>query len=164
MIAATGRGICSLRFVQEGGVELLEERLRREWRNADVRRDQESTGALAAAVFAFPSDAPPVPLHLHVRGTNFQIKVWEALLRIPLGSAVCYEDIARYIGSPGASRAVGSAVAANPVPFLIPCHRVIRRTGDFGNYAEGPARKKAILGWEAVVSGRIAPKSAAARA
>ncbi len=86
---------------------------------------------------------------MFVPGTAFQIKVWEALLRIPLGKAVAYEDIARYIGLPRAARAVGNAVGANPVPFLIPCHRVIPKGGGFGNYGEGPLRKMAILGWEA---------------
>jgi AraC family transcriptional regulator of adaptative response/methylated-DNA-[protein]-cysteine methyltransferase len=154
MIAATERGICALHFMGEKDAAALVKELKSDWPKAEVRRDQEATGWLAAAVFSFPPERPPVPLHLHVKGTNFQIKVWEALLRIPPGSAVCYEDIARYIGSPGASRAVGSAVAANPVPYLIPCHRVIRSTGEFGNYSEGPARKKAILGWEAATGGR----------
>jgi AraC family transcriptional regulator of adaptative response/methylated-DNA-[protein]-cysteine methyltransferase len=95
------------------------------------------------------SEQRPVPLHIHVRGTNFQIKVWEALLRIPLGKAVTYEDIARYIGLSRAARAVGNAVGSNPIPFIIPCHRVLRKMGDFGHYGGGPARKKAILGWEA---------------
>ena len=79
-------------------------------------------------------------MHLYVRGTNFQIKVWEALLKIPLGRAVTYEDIARHIGLPRAARAVGNAVGQNPIPFLIPCHRVIRKMGEFGNYGEGYIR------------------------
>ena len=83
-----------------------------------------------------------------IKGTNFQIKVWEALLKIPMGNVVAYEEIAKFIGRPKAVRAVGSAVAKNPVSFLIPCHRVIRKYGDFGNYQGGSARKKAILAWE----------------
>ena len=90
----------------------------------------------------------PGPFHLHLHGTNFQLKVWEALLRIPAGNAVAYEDIAEYIGKPKAVRAVANAVANNPVAFLIPCHRVIRKVGEFGGYRSGTARKKAILGWE----------------
>jgi AraC family transcriptional regulator of adaptative response/methylated-DNA-[protein]-cysteine methyltransferase len=82
-------------------------------------------------------------------GTNFQIKVWEALLRIPPGSVVCYEDLARRLGKPSASRAVGSAVGRNPISFLIPCHRAIRKMGITGDYHWGAARKKAILAWEA---------------
>jgi AraC family transcriptional regulator of adaptative response/methylated-DNA-[protein]-cysteine methyltransferase len=86
---------------------------------------------------------------LYVRGSNFQVKVWEALLRIPSGSAVSYETIAARIAAPTATRAVASAIARNPVAFLIPCHRVIRKTGAFGEYRWGSARKKAMLGWEA---------------
>ncbi len=154
-LAVTERGICALRFVQEDEGEDDEKRLRRQWPRAELMRDQKATASLAARIFAFPSDSPPAPLHLYVRGTNFQIKVWEALLKIPLGAAVSYEDVARHIGMPGASRAVGSAVGANPIPFLIPCHRVIKKMGDFGNYGEGPQRKKAILGWEAALKERF---------
>jgi AraC family transcriptional regulator of adaptative response/methylated-DNA-[protein]-cysteine methyltransferase len=88
-------------------------------------------------------------LAVFVQGTNFQVKVWEALVRIPPGCAVTYENIAVGVGSPRAVRAVGSAVARNPVGFLIPCHRVLRKTGAFGDYHWGAARKKAILAWEA---------------
>jgi AraC family transcriptional regulator of adaptative response/methylated-DNA-[protein]-cysteine methyltransferase len=88
------------------------------------------------------------PLSLYLRGTNFQIKVWEALLRIPPGSVVAYEDIAHFIGRPTAARVVSNAVAHNPIPFLIPCHRVIRKAGNFGGYRYGSTRKKAMLGWE----------------
>ncbi|MGH6718363.1 MAG: methylated-DNA--[protein]-cysteine S-methyltransferase, partial [Alphaproteobacteria bacterium] len=85
---------------------------------------------------------------VHLRGTNFQIKVWEALLRIPAGTAVAYGDVATAIGRPGAARAVAAAVAANPVAYLVPCHRVIRSTGPFHGYAWGAERKRAILAWE----------------
>jgi AraC family transcriptional regulator of adaptative response/methylated-DNA-[protein]-cysteine methyltransferase len=102
-------------------------------------------------VFPFATNPVPAPLHLYVRGTNFQIQVWQALLRIPLGRAVSYEELARAVGLPRGARAVGGAVGTNPIPFLIPCHRVIRKLGEFGNYGEGPARKKAILGWEAAL-------------
>jgi AraC family transcriptional regulator of adaptative response/methylated-DNA-[protein]-cysteine methyltransferase len=88
-------------------------------------------------------------LHLHLRGTNFQIKVWEALLKIEPGQLTTYERIARQIERPSASRAVGNAVGRNPVAVLIPCHRVIRKLGEFGDYRYGAVRKKALLGWEA---------------
>jgi len=94
-----------------------------------------------------------MPLHLYLQGTNFQIKVWEALLRIPAGSVVTYQDIAVRIGMPKASRAVGHAVGQNPIPVIIPCHRVIRKDGEFGDYHWGSARKKALLGWEMVHQG-----------
>jgi AraC family transcriptional regulator of adaptative response/methylated-DNA-[protein]-cysteine methyltransferase len=83
-----------------------------------------------------------------LNGTNFQIKVWEALLQIPPGAVVSYEDIADRIGMPSASRAVSNAVAQNPIPVVIPCHRVIRKAGEFGGYHYGTARKKALLGWK----------------
>ena len=94
------------------------------------------------------------PLALHLRGTNFQLKVWEALLRIPEGALVSYDELAAWIGEPGAARAVGNAVGRNPIPLLIPCHRVIRKSGDFGGYRWGLPRKKAILGWEMAKTSR----------
>jgi AraC family transcriptional regulator of adaptative response/methylated-DNA-[protein]-cysteine methyltransferase len=90
-----------------------------------------------------------VPLHLILNGTNFQIKVWEALIKIPFGAVVSYEDVAVQIALPKAIRAVGTAVVKNPISFIIPCHRVIRKNAEFGRYGGGPTRKKAILGWEA---------------
>jgi AraC family transcriptional regulator of adaptative response/methylated-DNA-[protein]-cysteine methyltransferase len=153
LLAVTDRGICGLSFVQDDAPKALIETLRQRWPEALLRREPERTAALVPQIFAASPDLRPAPLHVYVRGTNFQIRVWEALLKIPLGKAVTYEDIARHIGLPRAARAVGNAVGRNPVPFLIPCHRVIRKVGDFGNYGEGPARKKAILGWEAAKVG-----------
>ncbi len=153
LIATTERGICGLSFVQEEGSEAaLEERLIGRWPGARVVPRPEATRGAAERIFTFPAEHDPGPLHLFVRGTNFQLQVWQALLRIPLGKAVTYSDIARHIGMPSASRAVGNAVGNNPIPFLIPCHRVIRAMGEFGNYGEGPQRKKAILGWEAALT------------
>jgi AraC family transcriptional regulator of adaptative response/methylated-DNA-[protein]-cysteine methyltransferase len=91
---------------------------------------------------------PGQPINLHLRGTNFQIKVWEALLNIPMGALTTYEHIAERIGNPRAVRAVGSAVGHNPIAYLIPCHRVIRKSGEYGNYLYGSARKKAMLARE----------------
>ena len=152
LLAVTQRGICGLSFVQEAPESTLVQRLRARWPGAEIAQDPGATAATAAKVFGFSPRQESAPLHLFVRGTNFQIQVWEALLRIPLGKAVTYEDIARHIGMPTASRAVGNAVGDNPIPFLIPCHRVIRKMGEFGNYGEGPLRKKAILGWEAALT------------
>jgi AraC family transcriptional regulator, regulatory protein of adaptative response / methylated-DNA-[protein]-cysteine methyltransferase len=150
LLAITERGICGLSFVQEeGGEEKLVENLRARWQGARVSLKPESVAAVGDRLFSFPPVRDPAPLHLFVRGTNFQIQVWQALLRIPFGKVVTYADVARHIGAPQASRAVGNAVGSNPVPFLIPCHRVIKALGEFGNYGEGPQRKKAILGWEA---------------
>jgi AraC family transcriptional regulator of adaptative response/methylated-DNA-[protein]-cysteine methyltransferase len=91
---------------------------------------------------------PDHPLHLYLSGSNFQLKVWEALLGIPSGNVVSYRDIAGYLGDSKASRAVGNALAHNPVAVLIPCHRVINSLGEFGNYHYGGVRKVALLGWE----------------
>ncbi|MFZ7125152.1 MAG: methylated-DNA--[protein]-cysteine S-methyltransferase [Desulfobacterales bacterium] len=150
LLAVTSRGICALRFIRENHENGIVQWLQAKWPLARIVPEPDQTGRLVPLVFPFDSNQEPAPLHLFVRGTNFQIQVWKALLRIPLGKAVTYEDIARHIGLPQAARAVGNAVGANPIPFLIPCHRVIRKTGVFGNYGEGPSRKKAILGWEAV--------------
>ncbi len=152
ILALTGRGICGLSFVKEAPEERLVDELRARWPGAVVECRPEATGPVAARIFSFHAQNDPGPLYLFVRGTNFQIQVWQALIRIPLGKAVTYQDIARHIGMPGASRAVGNAVGSNPIPFLIPCHRVIRKMGEFGNYGEGPQRKKAILGWEAALT------------
>lgn len=93
---------------------------------------------------------------LHLAGSKFQIKVWEALLKIPMGVVASYGDIARHIGQPSAARAVGTAIANNPVAFLIPCHRVIQKNGVSGGYMWGTARKQAMLGWESAHTDRIA--------
>ncbi len=148
MLALTERGICALYLSGDGAREPALSRLRGEWRNARLVRDQERTGAVIARIFA-PARRASAPLTLYLRGTNFQVKVWEALLSVPSGRATTYERIARRIGSPKATRAVGAAVGRNPVAFLIPCHRVIRKTGDLGGYHWGPARKRLMLAWEA---------------
>lgn len=153
----TDRGICWLSFVRGRSKNELLSDLGRHWKNAKLVQRPDRTAAMMDRVFPFAENRTPAPLHLYVRGTNFQIKVWEALLKIPLGRAVTYQDIARHIGLPKAARAVGNAVGANPIPFLIPCHRVIRKMGEFGYYGSGPARKKAILGWESALWERLAP-------
>ena len=148
LLAVTERGICGLSFTPVSGRDLVLEELARRWNGAALERDQGATDSLAARIFRNrPSSKRPLTLAL--RGTNFQIKVWEALLRIPDGALASYRDIARGIGRPKAYRAVASAVAQNPVAYLIPCHRVIRCTGAFGEYRWGAARKKAMIGWEA---------------
>jgi AraC family transcriptional regulator of adaptative response/methylated-DNA-[protein]-cysteine methyltransferase len=153
MISLTERGICGLSFVQETAPESrLVAGLYTRWPGARIEESGEATCAVASRIFSMPPDHDPAPLHLFIRGTNFQMQVWQALIRIPLGKAVTYADVARHIGMPTASRAVGNAVGSNPIPFLIPCHRVIRALGEFGNYGEGPQRKKAILGWESALT------------
>jgi AraC family transcriptional regulator of adaptative response/methylated-DNA-[protein]-cysteine methyltransferase len=148
LLAVTDKGICWLAFIMEGGHEQALEGMRSHWGRASLEEDSTRTAPLVAQAFPLTIEGPSKPLHLYLSGTNFQIKVWEALLRIPSGKVVTYQDLATYIGKPKASRAVGSAVGANPIPVLIPCHRVIRKMGVIGNYGGGPARKKAMLGWE----------------
>lgn len=147
LLAATGRGICALSFVEPGGEEEALRELEGRWSGAELAEDAAGTAALAARVFEGAEGGGPLTLHL--RGTNFQLRVWDALLRVPAGHLVTYGDLARRLGSPGASRAVGSAVARNPVGYLVPCHRVIRELGALGGYRWGTARKRALLGWEA---------------
>jgi AraC family transcriptional regulator of adaptative response/methylated-DNA-[protein]-cysteine methyltransferase len=149
LLAITERGICGLRFVRNGDRKELVDELKKKWPNANVSCNPDETRPLVKKIFDFSVENNSAPLCLYIKGTNFQIKVWEALLKISLGKAVSYEDVALHIGMPKAARAVGNAVGQNPIPFLIPCHRVIQKLGDFGNYGEGRARKKAILGWEA---------------
>jgi AraC family transcriptional regulator of adaptative response/methylated-DNA-[protein]-cysteine methyltransferase len=152
LLAMTERGICNLTFVQPGyhGAALADVQSR--WAKADLVEDPDQTRPLIRKIFVSGWNLQPgqaaAPLNLFLSGTNFQIKVWEALLHVPPGYVVSYEDIARHLGMPGASRAVGNAVARNPVAMLIPCHRVIRKMGEFGTYHWGIARKKAMLGWE----------------
>lgn len=143
-LATTPRGLCALSFVAAGAPERPLQELHRRWPHALLRENRAAAARAARAAFG---DGPG-ELSLYLKGTNFQIRVWEALLRIPAGHAVSYEDIARDIGQPSALRAVGAAVGQNPIAFLIPCHRVLRKSGAFGDYHWGAARKKAILAWE----------------
>ncbi|HEY3344948.1 MAG TPA: methylated-DNA--[protein]-cysteine S-methyltransferase [Anaerolineaceae bacterium] len=147
LLARTARGICHLAFVEAGQEQLALQDLRARWRSASFEENLAATRPLANQAF-LPRWSLDRPLSVYLQGTNFQIKVWEALLRIPSGSVVTYHDLAVSIGMPGAARAVGHALGQNPIAVLIPCHRVIRRDGDFGNYHYGSARKKALLGWE----------------
>ena len=120
--------------------------LKNQWKNAQIILDQKATRHYIDKIFGDRSQRSRPSLY--VKGTNFQIKVWEALLKIPQGAVVSYEDIAASIGKPKAVRAVANAVAHNPVAFLIPCHRVIRKTGALGGYHWGSEKKIAILLWE----------------
>jgi len=159
LIATTARGVCRLAFVDPGGRRAQIEGLARAWPRAVLKRNPAATGKLIAAIFDPASRKKP--LHLWVRGSNFQIKVWEALLRIAPGELVSYEQVARAVGAPRASRAVGAAVGANPVALLIPCHRVIRKAGEAGGYRWGVARKRALIAREATAVD-AAPTSAPA--
>jgi AraC family transcriptional regulator of adaptative response/methylated-DNA-[protein]-cysteine methyltransferase len=144
LIAVTHRGLCSLAFVQNDNREHLLDELQSRWPHAELVESPAQTRSAARAVFGDSSGE----LTLFLKGTNFQIRVWEALLRVPAGRAVTYEDVAFSIGQPTAVRAVGAAVGQNPIAFLIPCHRVLRKSGVFGEYHWGSTRKKALLAWE----------------
>lgn len=146
LIGITDRGVCHLGFVQASEGNAIDN-LVAEWKQAKMIEDYESTAPLVEPIFDL-NQHRKTPLHVHLRGTNFQLKVWEALLDVPVGSVTTYGDIAARIGKPNAMRAVGTAVGHNPVPVLIPCHRVIRKVGEFGNYRYGTLRKKALLARE----------------
>jgi len=146
VLARTSRGICHLSFASTKDANAALTRLKRLWPRAIFAEDSNATGEVIDRVFAAKCRRP---LHLYVRGTNFQVNVWRALLTIPSGAMVSYQDMAGCLGRPGAARPVGSAIAANPVAYLIPCHRVITKSGKIHRYHWGTARKKAMLGWEA---------------
>ena len=149
LLAKTERGICGLYFVKNGDHRDVLAEFKGYWQNAELTENPSSTGPLIQQIFSTSESGRKKSLHLILKGTNFQIKVWEALTKIPFGAVVSYEDLAVQVGIPKATRAVGTAVGHNPISYVIPCHRVIRKNAEFGNYGSGPARKKAILGWEA---------------
>ncbi|MAU01030.1 MAG: 6-O-methylguanine DNA methyltransferase [Anaerolineaceae bacterium] len=149
LIALTERGICGLQFVADEDRESALDELKASWLQAEFVEDAEATRPYIDPIFNLSGAEERPSLPLYLKGTNFQIQVWQALLKIPAGTAVSYGSVAQMIGNPKASRAVGSAVSNNPVGYLIPCHRVIRQAGNLGDYRWGTSRKKAILGWEA---------------
>jgi len=148
LLAATPRGVCALRFIEAGDRQAAVQEVRDRWTRATVKEDRVRTGELFRSVFN-PGNGRGGAYPLHVMGTNFQIRVWEALLQIPQGQLVSYDDIARQVGNPTASRAVGSAVGANRVAWIIPCHRVLRKNAAIGGYRWGTDRKRAMIAYEA---------------
>lgn len=148
-VAVTARGVCRMDFLDNDDAQPVLGNLSEAWPLARLVENPASTRAPVDIMLASQS-APEKRIPLHVRGTNFQMAVWRALLRIPPGSALSYSHIASALGCPGSARAVGNAVGANPVAFLIPCHRVIQQSGALGGYRWGPSRKEAIQVWERV--------------
>lgn len=147
-VAQTARGVCRAAFMNSA--DEADEQLdvvRKTWPLATFKSSAKATQAVAECVSVSP-DAVKRPLSLHIAGTNFQVAVWRALLRIPAGTAVSYAQIAQAVGSPRAVRAAGTAIGANPVAFLIPCHRVIQQSGALGGYRWGLERKLALQTWE----------------
>jgi AraC family transcriptional regulator of adaptative response/methylated-DNA-[protein]-cysteine methyltransferase len=155
LLASTQRGICGLYFAKEGDRQRSMNVLVKQWPDAAIKENADNTFPVIQKIFYQTDWKSESPFRLFLKGTNFQLKVWEALLKIPQGSIVSYEDIARLLGNAGGTRAVGSAVARNPVSSLIPCHRVIRKEGVIGNYQGGPQRKKVLLAWEMAQTGKL---------
>jgi AraC family transcriptional regulator of adaptative response/methylated-DNA-[protein]-cysteine methyltransferase len=146
IIASTPKGICCLVFA-DAGQETAFSNLQAKFPNARFVEEADAMQAAALAVFRHGGEEPGL-VRLHLKGTPFQLKVWEALLNVPAGQLATYSSIASKTDNPAAFRAVGTAIGNNPVAFLIPCHRVIKATGELGNYHWGSARKEAIIGWE----------------
>ena len=147
LLGLTPRGVCALEFLQPETEGEALARLRSLWENAQFVHAPQLTAPVAARIFGAHTPRQ-APLAVLVKGTNFQIKVWEALLRVPAGAIVTYARLAENVGRPRAARAVGSAIAANPIAYLIPCHRVIRNTGAFGDYRWGALRKRILVSAE----------------
>ncbi len=148
LIGKTERGICWLSFLgQDENFKEQIEAMKTHWHQSVFHEHQETTGVLIRQIFN-PSGSIKNKLHLFVKGTNFQIKVWDALLKIPTGGVTTYQGIAEKVNSPKSNQAVGSAVGANHIAYIIPCHRVIRKDGVLGEYRWNSTRKKSIIGWE----------------
>ena len=145
LIATTPNGICHLAFVGPVSRAASLAALKQDWQCATFCPDQQGTGHAIARAFPAPGAGAVPGLSLHVKGTNFQLKVWRALLTVPDGRVTTYGTLAAAIDEPAASRAVGNAVGRNPISWLIPCHRVLRSTGALGGYAWGPDRKRVML-------------------
>jgi len=153
LVMATERGLCGLAFADPGKERATLADMRRRWPKAQFVEDSARTAPLTARIFDKKLWRPDQPLRVVLIGTDFEVRVWETLLRIPMGCATTYSDIAGNIGAPKAARAVGAAVGKNPVSFVVPCHRVLGKSGDLTGYHWGISRKRAMLGWEA---GKIA--------
>ncbi|TYC54170.1 methylated-DNA--[protein]-cysteine S-methyltransferase [Rhodobacterales bacterium] len=155
LVMATEKGLAGMGFADEGGeAEALEDMSRR-WPAARFVSDPKGTARYARRVFDPAEWQQDQPLNIVMIGTDFEIRVWQALLKIPMGRATTYSDVAEAVGKPSASRAVGTAVGRNPISFVVPCHRVLAKGGSLGGYHWGLTRKRAILGWECGLSGPV---------
>jgi AraC family transcriptional regulator of adaptative response/methylated-DNA-[protein]-cysteine methyltransferase len=146
-IAIAEKGICALKFIDEEKSRNEFELFSQQWQFASLIHKPDYTQQYIRKIFK-PGTINPGKLQLLVQGTEFQIKVWEALLKIPFGSVSSFQQVAQMIGQPGAARSVGAAVGKNSILYLIPCHRIISKDGTMGNYHLGKARKQAMIGWE----------------
>ncbi len=149
LVIATNRGLAGLAFADPGDEAASLNDMRSRWPNAVYVEDVGGTAALAQRIFDTKLWRPDQPLRVVLIGTDFEVRVWETLLKIPMGRAVCYSDIAQKIQSPKASRAVGAAVGKNPISFVVPCHRALGKNGTLTGYHWGITRKQAMIGWEA---------------
>jgi AraC family transcriptional regulator, regulatory protein of adaptative response / methylated-DNA-[protein]-cysteine methyltransferase len=147
LLGSTARGLCYLSFHDEGSERAATRLLADQWGEAHLMRDDAMALETARRIWSESPPAQPVPLRLAVRGTNFQLKVWQALLEVAAPGPTTYRKIAEALGVPGSERAVGNAVGRNPVAWLIPCHNVLRGDGSLGGYAWGEDRKRAMLAW-----------------
>jgi AraC family transcriptional regulator of adaptative response/methylated-DNA-[protein]-cysteine methyltransferase len=149
LVMVTDRGLAGLAFADEGGQAAALADMQGRWPNAATVEDSAATAPYAARVFEPQNWRPDRPLRVVMIGSDFQLRVWQALLDIPMGKACSYSAIASGIGRPAASRAVGAAIGANPISFVVPCHRALGKSGALTGYHWGLTRKRAMLGWEA---------------
>jgi AraC family transcriptional regulator of adaptative response/methylated-DNA-[protein]-cysteine methyltransferase len=152
LVLATGRGLAGLAFADEGEEKASLADMMRRWPKAAYVEDEAATAPLARRIFDPRQWRPETPLRVVLIGSDFEVRVWETLLTVPFGGATTYSEVARRIDRPSAARAVGAAVGRNPVSFVVPCHRVLGRSGSLTGYHWGLTRKRAILGWEAGIA------------
>lgn len=148
LIMITDRGLAGCAFADEGDEKACFDDMARRWPNAEYTQDSVATAPYASRIFEPTKWAADQPLRVVLLGADFQVRVWQSLLKIPLGKAVTYSHVANDIGQPTASRAVGAAIGANPISFVVPCHRAVGKSGALTGYHWGLTRKRAMLGWE----------------
>jgi AraC family transcriptional regulator of adaptative response/methylated-DNA-[protein]-cysteine methyltransferase len=148
LVMVTKRGLCGLAFADPGKETAALKDMRSRWKNARYVEDSASTADIAARIFQSERWKPDTPLRVVLIGTDFEVRVWETLLKVPLGRAATYSDVARKIGKDNGARAVGAAVGKNPISFVVPCHRIVGTNGALTGYHWGLTRKRAMLGWE----------------
>jgi AraC family transcriptional regulator, regulatory protein of adaptative response / methylated-DNA-[protein]-cysteine methyltransferase len=148
LVMTTDRGLAGLAFADPGEEQAALNDMRRRWPKAEVVEHATDTAQLARRIFDLRLWRAEAPLRIVLIGSDFEVRVWEMLLRIPVGRAMTYSDVAARIGAPKAARAVGAAVGKNPISFVVPCHRILGKSGDITGYYWGITRKRAMLGWE----------------
>jgi AraC family transcriptional regulator, regulatory protein of adaptative response / methylated-DNA-[protein]-cysteine methyltransferase len=149
LVMTTPRGLAGLAFADPGGERAALDDMRSRWPKARYVEDIAATAPTARRIFETERWRPDQPLRVVLIGTDFEVRVWEHLLTIPMGKLTTYSDLAKHAGNPKAARAVGAAVGKNPISFVVPCHRVVGKCGDVTGYHWGITRKRAMLGWEA---------------